>query len=525
MAVSNKNSKRSPQTTIIKVGANEMGKLPPQAQELEDSVLGALMIEKEAFGTVADLLRPEVFYKDQNRLVFEAIRELAVNDQPIDILSVGEKLKSKGTLEKAGGAVYLADLTRRVASTAHLHYHAEIIAKKATARDLISMAAQIEEKAFDETQDIDDLTQEAESRICEITQRSQKRSVTQVDSVIEEAFARIEKTAKNTGNISGIPSGFHALDKITSGWQTPDLIIIAARPAMGKTAFVLSMAKNIAVDRGIPTAIFSLEMSNVQLVNRLIMNVCELEGDKIKTGKMSKEDKLRLNTKINIMKGKPLYMDDTPSLSIYELRSKARKLVNEHGVKLIIIDYLQLMNAQGSSFGSREQEVSIISRGLKGLAKELDIPIIALSQLNRGVEARTGIEGKTPQLSDLRESGAIEQDADMVCFIHRPEYYRIFNDEKSGKDLRGLAQIIVAKHRNGATDSIWLRFRGKYAKFQNEDDAFDANELDGPMLPDSGAVTISSSMNSPLGAVSFGQQLNPDGASINSLGENIAPAF
>ena len=525
MAVSNKNSKRSPQTTIIKVGANEMGKLPPQAQELEDSVLGALMIEKEAFGTVADLLRPEVFYKDQNRLVFEAIRELAVNDQPIDILSVGEKLKSKGTLEKAGGAVYLADLTRRVASTAHLHYHAEIIAKKATARDLISMAAQIEEKAFDETQDIDDLMQEAEAGIFEITQRSQKRSVTQVDSVIEEAFARMEKAAKNTGNISGIPSGFHALDKITSGWQTPDLIIIAARPAMGKTAFVLSMAKNIAVDRGIPTAIFSLEMSNVQLVNRLIMNVCELEGDKIKTGKMSKEDKLRLNTKINIMKGKPLYMDDTPSLSIYELRSKARKLVNEHGVKLIIIDYLQLMNAQGSSFGSREQEVSIISRGLKGLAKELDIPIIALSQLNRGVEARTGIEGKTPQLSDLRESGAIEQDADMVCFIHRPEYYRIFNDEKSGKDLRGLAQIIVAKHRNGATDSIWLRFRGKYAKFQNEDDAFDSNELDGPMRPDSGAVTISSSMNSPLGAVSFGQQLNPDGASINSLGENIAPAF
>ena len=441
------------------------------------------------------------------------------------IISVGEKLKSKGTLEKAGGAVYLADLTRRVASTAHLHYHAEIIAKKATARDLISMAAQIEEKAFDETQDIDDLMQEAEAGIFEITQRSQKRSVTQVDSVIEEDFARMKQAAKNTGNISGIPSGFHALDKITSGWQTPDLIIIAARPAMGKTAFVLSMAKNIAVDRGIPTAIFSLEMSNVQLVNRLIMNVCELEGDKIKTGKMSKEDKLRLNTKINIMKGKPLYMDDTPSLSIYELRSKARKLVNEHGVKLIIIDYLQLMNAQGSSFGSREQEVSIISRGLKGLAKELDIPIIALSQLNRGVEARTGIEGKTPQLSDLRESGAIEQDADMVCFIHRPEYYRIFNDEKSGKDLRGLAQIIVAKHRNGATDSIWLRFRGKYAKFQNEDDAFDANELDGPMLPDSGAVTISSSMNSPLGAVSFGQQLNPDGASINSLGENIAPAF
>ena len=294
MAGASKNSKRTTTTTIIKVGANEYGKLPPQAQELEDSVLGALMLEKEAYGTVADLLRPEVFYKDQNRLVYEAIRELAAKDQPIDVMTVSDKLKSQGTLEKAGGVVYLADLTRRVASAAHLRYHAEIIAKKSTARDLIAMAAQIEEKAFDETQDIDDLMQEAEAGIFEITQRSQKRDVTQIDSVIEEAFARMEKAAQNTGSISGIPSGFTALDKITSGWQTPDLIIIAARPAMGKTAFVLSMAKNMAVDRNIPVAIFSLEMSNVQLVNRLIMNVCELEGDKIKTGKMSKEDARRL---------------------------------------------------------------------------------------------------------------------------------------------------------------------------------------------------------------------------------------
>ena len=510
MASTSRNNKRTPQTTIIKVGANEAGKLPPQALELEDSVLGALMIEKDAYGSVADLLRPEVFYKDQNRLVFEAIRALAAKDEPIDILSVGEKLKSQGTLEKAGGVVYLAELTRRIASTAHLRYHAQIIAQKATARDLIAMAAQIEEKAFDETQDIDDLMQEAEAGIFEITQRSQKRDVTQIDPVIEEAFKRMEKAAKNTGSISGIPSGFNALDKITSGWQSPDLIIIAARPAMGKTAFVLSMAKHMAVDREIPTAIFSLEMSNVQLVNRLIMNVCELEGDKIKTGKMSKEDSKRLNTKINIMKGKPLYMDDTPSLSIYELRSKARKLVHEHGVRIIIIDYLQLMNAQGSSFGSREQEVSIISRGLKGLAKELDIPIIALSQLNRGVESRQGVEGKTPQLSDLRESGAIEQDADMVCFIHRPEYYRIYNDDKTGKDLRGLAQIIVAKHRNGATDSIWLRFRNKFAKFQNEDEAYDPDELPN-VAPTTESVSIASSMNN-------------DGATLppNSMGEDLS---
>jgi len=522
MAGTSKTSKRAPQTTIIKVGANEAGKLPPQAQELEDSVIGALMIEKDAYGTVADLLRPEVFYKDQNRMIFEAVRELAAKDQPIDVMTVGEKMKTQGTLEKAGGLVYLADLSRRIASAAHLRYHAEIIAKKATARDLIAMAAQIEEKAYDETQDIDDLMQEAEAGIFEITQRSQKRDVTQIDPVIEEAFKRMEKAAQNTGSISGIPSGFHALDKITSGWQTPDLVIIAARPAMGKTAFVLSMAKHMAIDREIPTAIFSLEMSNVQLVNRLIMNVCEIEGEKIKTGKMSKADSQKLNTKINIMKGKPLYMDDTPSLSIFELRSKARKLVHDHGVKIIIIDYLQLMNAQGSSFGSREQEVSIISRGLKGLAKELDIPIIALSQLNRGVEARQGVEGKTPQLSDLRESGAIEQDADMVCFIHRPEYYHLYNDDKTGKDLRGLAQIIVAKHRNGATDSIWLRFRGKYAKFQNEDEAIDPDELNTPMIPDGGGMSIQSSMNSAMGAVSFGQQMNADGASMNSLGEDLS---
>ena len=528
MAETNRNStrKRASQTTIIKVGANEMGKLPPQAQDLEDSVLGALMIEKDAYSTVADLLRPEVFYKDQNRMVYEAIRALAAKDQPIDILSVSEKMKSMGTLEQAGGAVYLADLTRRVASTAHLHYHAEVIAQKATARDLIAMAAQIEEKGFDETQDIDELMQEAEAGIFEISQRSQKRDVTQIDPVIEEAFKRMEKAAKNDGSISGIPSGFHALDKITSGWQTPDLVIIAARPAMGKTAFVLSMAKNMAIDRKIPVAVFSLEMSNVQLVNRLIMNVCEIEGEKIKTGKMSKEDSRRLNTKINAMKGAPLYMDDTPSLSIFELRSKARKLVREHGIRLIIIDYLQLMNAQGTSFGSREQEVSIISRGLKGLAKELDIPIIALSQLNRGVEARQGVEGKTPQLSDLRESGAIEQDADLVCFIHRPEYYHLYNDDKTGKDLRGLAQIIVAKHRNGATDSIWLRFRGKYAKFQNEDEAIDADELT-PMPAGEGSVSIQSSMNSAMGAVSFGQQMSPDGiTTINSMGEDVArPPF
>ena len=476
------NKRKTTQPTIIKVGANDLGKLPPQALELEESVIGAMMIEKDAFNTVADLLRPESFYADKHRFIFEAIRSLAAKEAPVDVLSVAEELKRSGKLELAGGIIYLSELTRRVASAAHLHYHAQIVAQKATARDLITMACQIEEKGYDETQDVDDLVEEATAKIFEISQRAQKRDVTHIYPVISEAFERMHKAAKNDGNISGIPSGFNALDKITSGWQKSDLVIIAARPAMGKTAFVLSMAKNMAVDFKVPVAIFSLEMSNVQLVNRLIMNVCEIEGSKIRNGRLTQSEWDRLENQINVLREAPIYVDDTPGLSVYELQSKARKLVKEHGIQIIIIDYLQLMNANGSSFGSREQEVSIISRNLKGLAKELDIPVIALSQLSRAVEKRdssnSNVDGKKPLLSDLRESGAIEQDADMVCFIHRPEYYKLY-DDGNGKDLRGLGQIIVAKHRNGATDEIWLRFIGKYTRFQNEDAAYDSDMYEG----------------------------------------------
>ena len=477
MATPTNKTKRKPtQPTIIKVGANELGKLPPQALELEASVIGALMIEKEAFSSITDLLRPESFYSDQHRHIFEAVQALSAKDAPIDVLSVAEQLKQTGKLEQAGGVIYLSDLTRRVASAAHIRYHAQIIAQKATARDLITAACQIEEKGYDETQDVDELVEEATAKIFEISQRAQKRDVTHIYPVITEAFDRMHKASENEGNISGIPSGFTELDKITSGWQKSDLVIIAARPAMGKTAFVLSMAKNIAVDFNIPVAIFSLEMSNVQLVNRLIMNVCEIEGNKIRNGRLTKAEWDKLDNSIGVLQSAPIYVDDTPGLSVFELQSKARKLVKEHGIQLIIIDYLQLMNANGMSFGSREQEVSIISRNLKGLAKELDIPVIALSQLSRAVEKRdssnSNVDGKKPLLSDLRESGAIEQDADMVCFIHRPEYYKLY-DDGNGKDLRGLGQIIVAKHRNGATDEIWLRFIGKYTRFQNEDTAFD----------------------------------------------------
>ena len=327
MANTTNTKKRSTTTTTVKVGPNELGKLPPQAPELEESVLGALMIEKDAFATVADLLRPDSFYLDQHSVIFEAIRTLATKDAPVDMLSVVQQLKTMGMLEKAGGIVYLSELTRRVASAAHLRYHAQIVAQKATARELISMACQIEEKGYDETQDVDMLMAEAEGKIFEISQRAQKRDVTQIDPVIEEAFDRMRKAAKNEGNISGVPSGFTALDKITSGWQKSDLIIIAARPAMGKTAFVLSMAKNIAVNFKRPVAMFSLEMSNVQLVNRLIMNVCEIDGDKIKNGKLSPAEWNQLDDKVRELIGAPIYVDDTPGLSVTELRSKARKLV------------------------------------------------------------------------------------------------------------------------------------------------------------------------------------------------------
>ena len=309
----------------------------------------------------------------------------------------------------------------------------------------------------------------AEGEIFKVSEGHVKRDVQKSRDIITKTLQVIEEVSKREGGFSGVPTGFTHLDRLTLGWQPSDLIIIAARPSMGKTAFVLSMAKNMAVNSKVPVALFSLEMSNVQLVNRLIVNVCEIPGEKIKSGQLAPYEWGQLDYKIKELYDAPLYVDDTPSLSVFELRTKARRLVREHGVKIIIIDYLQLMNASGMSFGSRQEEVSTISRSLKGLAKELNIPIIALSQLNRGVENREGIDGKRPQLSDLRESGAIEQDADMVCFIHRPEYYKIYTDEK-GNDLHGMAEIIIAKHRNGAVGDVLLRFRGEYARFQNPDD-------------------------------------------------------
>lgn len=454
------------------------GHLQPQAVELEQAVLGALMIEKDAYFQVSEILRPESFYDKRHQTIFNAIRRLNLEERPVDILTVTEQLRSTNELEEVGGPYYITQLSGMVASSAHIEYHARIIAQKATARELITYTSFIQTKAFDATQDVDELMQEAEGKLFELSQTNMKKDYTQIDPVIRDAYEMLQKAAARTDGMSGIPSGFYSLDKITSGWQNSDLVILAARPAMGKTAFALSMAKNMAVDQKIPVALFSLEMSNVQLVNRLIVNVCEIKGETLKSGQLKPYEWSQLDFRIKQLVGAPLYVDDTPSLSVFELRTKARRLVREHGVKVLMIDYLQLMNASGMSFGSRQEEVSTISRSLKGLAKELNIPILALSQLNRGVENREGSD-KRPQLSDLRESGAIEQDADMVLFIHRPEYYKIYQDE-SGNDLRGKAEIIIAKHRNGAVGNVLLTFRGEFARFQNPEDDSLKNSLGNP---------------------------------------------
>jgi replicative DNA helicase len=468
----------------------ELGRLQPQAPEVEKAVLGALMIDKDAYAVVCETLRAESFYEPRNQMVYAAIRDLSMEEKPVDVLTVTEQLAKNGTLEQVGGPVYISELSSRVASSANIEYHAHIIAQKSLARQLISFAGDIETYAFDETSDIDELMQHAEGSLFELSQRNMKKDYTQIDPVIRSAVEIIQKAAQNKDGLTGVSTGYHQLDKITSGWQASDLVIIAGRPAMGKTAFALSLAKNIAADQHIPIAFFSLEMSNVQLVNRLIANCCEIPGSKILNGQLQPDEWDRLDKRLPLLLGAPLFVDDTPGLSVFELRTKARRLVREHGVKLIMIDYLQLMNANGMRFSSRQEEVSTISRSLKGLAKELDIPILALSQLNRGVENREGNEGKRPQLSDLRESGAIEQDADMVVFVHRPEYYG-FKEDDHGNDLRGKAEIIIAKHRKGATDTVVLTFQKEYTRFENPE----TGRLR-PMTPQEGGEIRGSRMNS-----------------------------
>ncbi len=453
--------------------------LQPQAVEMEQAVLGALMVDSEAYAEVSDLLQEEAFYEPKNQIVFRAIRTLSLEQKPIDVLTVIGKLKEEGELEKVGGMYYVTKLSEGVSNAAHIGYYDGIVAQKFLLRQLISVSSVIQTEAFDEATEPQMLMQKAEGLLFELSQKNIKKDYTQIDPVIVEAFEKIRVAAKIQSGMTGIASGFRALDKMTSGWQNSNLIILAARPAMGKTAFALCMAKNIAVDQRIPMAFFSLEMSNLELVNRLISNVCQLKGEKIRSGQLDDEEWQRLDVYSQPLLGAPLYVDDTSGLSIQELRTKARRLVREAGVKIIMIDYLQLMTASGMKFGSRQEEVSIISRNLKGLAKELGVPVIALSQVSRKAEERNNIasangqdgqDARRPQLSDLRESGSIEQDADMVLFIHRPEYYGC-TQSADGTPTKNKAEIIIAKHRNGAVGVVNLKFRSEYAIFTNYDDS------------------------------------------------------
>ncbi|NUY82651.1 replicative DNA helicase [Flavobacterium sp. MAH-1] len=454
-------------TAIINL---EKGKLPPQAVDLEEAVLGAMMIDKKGVDEVIDILAADAFYKDAHKHIFEAIFQLFTDSQPIDLLTVSAQLKKNAKLELAGGDFYLIQLTQKISSSAHIEFHSRIILQKFIQRSLIRISSELIEECYDETTDVFDLLDKAESRLYEVTQGNIKRSSETAQSLVLQAKKRIEEIAGREG-LSGVATGFEKLDQVTSGWQPSDLIIIAARPGMGKTAFVLSMARNMAIQFNQAVAVFSLEMSSVQLITRLISSETGLSSEKLRTGKLEKHEWEQLSTKVKDLEKAPLYIDDTPSLSIFDLRAKCRRLASQYGIKLIVIDYLQLMTAGGSGKGggNREQEISTISRNLKALAKELNVPVIALSQLSRAVETRGS--SKRPLLSDLRESGAIEQDADIVSFIYRPEYYKIDEwDDDEHSPTAGQAEFIIAKHRNGSLENIRLKFIGNLGKFDNLED-------------------------------------------------------
>ncbi|MBQ2374846.1 MAG: replicative DNA helicase [Alistipes sp.] len=441
-----------------------VGTVPPQAVELEEAVLGALMLERDSIIAVQEYVTAETFYTEEHRIIYRAIESLSAELKPIDLYTVTERLKVRKELKKVGGASYLAQLTQKVGSAANVEFHAKIIAQKYVQRELIRSATEIQRRSYDEDQDVTDLIGFAEGEIFKVAEGHVKRSVQNAKDILAKALAQIEEASKNTSAFNGVPSGFMALDRVTMGWQPSDLIIIAARPSMGKTAFVLSMARNMAIDHQAPVAFFSLEMSAVQLMMRLIVAETGLYSNDIKSGRLTPEQWRHLESATKPLGTAPLYIDDTPALSVFEFRSKARRLKIHNDIKIIVIDYLQLMTGSQETKGSgnREQEVAFISRTLKAIAKELNVPMIALSQLSRATEQRGG--SKRPQLSDLRESGAIEQDADIVAFIHRPEYYGMNTDE-NGMPTAGMAEIILAKHRNGAVCDVKLRFLKDQARF------------------------------------------------------------
>lgn len=439
-------------------------RLPPQALDMEEVLLGSIMQDKDALADVIDTLSPDSFYKPQNQAIFSAIRDLFSKSQPVDIITVCEQLRRNDKLDFVGGPYYISQLTMRVGSTANVEHYARIVAEKYLARELIRTSTETIKRAYDSSNDVFDLIDGAEKELFGITEKNLRRSYDTMATLTAAAMRQLEHISKQDGGLVGVPSGFSGLDRLTAGWQKSDLIILAARPAMGKTAFMLNLARNAAKNKK-AVGIFSLEMSSLQLVNRLITAETGISSEKLRRADLRKDEWLMLTQKMDIIANMPIFMDDTPAINIFELRAKCRRLKMQHNVELIIIDYLQLMSGDAKtqkSGGNREQEISTISRSLKAIAKELDIPIIALSQLSREVEKRGG--DKRPQLSDLRESGAIEQDADMVMFLYRPEYYGITQDE-DGAPTTGITEVIVSKHRNGALATVKTYFRKDRMQF------------------------------------------------------------
>lgn len=450
------------------------GKMPPNAVDFERLVIGTFLIDKKGLDHSVDLLTPEVFYDPRHKVIFATILKLYEGNQPVDIMTIIQDLKKEDKLLSAGGDHYIIDLTMGVSSSAHIEYHVRVILEKYILRSLINVSANVIDSSYKESTDVFELLDKAEQSFFEITNGTIKKGFDTANSLVKQAIDTI-KSLKDKQGLSGVPSGFRDIDKETGGWQNSDLIIIAARPAMGKTAFLLSMARNIAVGHKIPMALFSLEMASVQLITRMIASETRISSEKLRKGTLDDEEWQRLFSNVSELENAPLYIDETPSLSIFDFRAKCRRLVMQHGVRLIMVDYLQLMTAGGGKgSGNREQEISMISRSLKAIAKELNVPVIALSQLSRSVETRPG---KRPQLSDLRESGAIEQDADIVSFIFRPEYYKIsvWDNDEEGQETstENQAELIIAKHRNGATADVRLSFLKHFAKFGDIEAALD----------------------------------------------------
>ena len=474
MENSNQDRKRKTQKVTKELFGDVLGRVPPNSRDLEEAVLGAMMLEREKVHLVIDLLTEKHFYQPQHQKIFKVIRELYQSgDTAIDLLTVANELKRQGELEFIGGPFYLAQLTNRVSSAANIEFHGRILTQKFIQRELISVAGEVALEAYDDANDAFELLDQSEAKLYEIKNAGLKRNFQEISVLINNSLKEIENrmSADNDG-ITGVASGFSDIDRLNGGWQPSDLVILAARPAMGKTAFALSLARNAAVDHKKSVMIFSLEMADIQLVNRLISGEAEVPGDKIKKSELTEDEWQRLHQKTVSLGSSKIFIDDTPQLSIFDLNAKCRRVHSQQGLDLVLVDYLQLLRHDSKGQGNREQEIAFISRSLKGLAKELSVPVIALAQLSREVEKRNN---KRPQLSDLRESGSIEQDADMVMFLYRDEYYSNMgmdvgepgskNDNRIDHGIKGLTEVIIAKNRHGSVGSAFAKFVGEYSKF------------------------------------------------------------